>query len=93
MGYEWDEGKNQINIGKHGIDFRDAVRVFDDPNCMIRADNREDYGEERFQIMGFTPSGVLVVIFTEREEDVTRIISAREATKSEKKLYRDGSFY
>ncbi len=93
MSYEWDEDKNDANIEKHGIDFRDAVRVFDDPNCMIREDTREAYFEQRFQIMGSTLSGVLVVIFTEREEDVTRIISAREATKSEKKLYRSGAFY
>ena len=60
---------------------------------MIREDTRESYEEPRFQIMGSTVTGVLIVIFTERDEDVTRIISAREATKSEKKLYRSGAFY
>ena len=45
--FEWDELKNQINIRKHGIDFRDAVDVFDHP-VLTAIDQREDYGEERW---------------------------------------------
>jgi uncharacterized protein len=45
--FEWDEGKNQINIRKHGIDFRDAVDVFDHP-VLTAIDQREDYGEDRW---------------------------------------------
>lgn len=46
MQYEWDEVKNQINIEKHGIDFADAVDIFNHPMLEL-LDEREDYGEDR----------------------------------------------
>ena len=45
-GFEWDEAKNQANIRKHGIDFRDAVKVFAKPT-LDRVDSRQDYGKIR----------------------------------------------
>ena len=93
MDFEWDEDKNDINIAKHGIDFRDAVRVFDDEHASTREDTRTDYGESRIQLLGATTSHVLFVVYTERHGDTIRIISARLATKPEKKMYMSGSFY
>ncbi|CAE6800854.1 BrnT family toxin [Paraburkholderia aspalathi] len=87
MRFEWDELKNQINIRKHGIDFRDAVDVFDHP-VLTAIDQREDYGEERWIALGWMAAIVGVVVYVERNADVFRIISARKATKHEIKRHK-----
>ncbi|MCX4159491.1 MULTISPECIES: BrnT family toxin [Paraburkholderia] len=87
MRFEWDELKNQINIRKHGIDFRDAVDVFDHP-VLTAIDQREDYGEERWIALGWMAAIVGVVVYVERNADVIRIISVRKATKHEVKRYK-----
>lgn len=86
-GYEWDEDKNQANIRKHGIDFRNAVKVFDQPT-LDRIDDRQDYGEVRMRSIGQL-SGLVVamVVHTDRDE-VTRLISARAASDIERQAYR-----
>lgn len=91
MRFEWDEVKNQINIRKHGIDFRDAVDVFDHP-VLTAIDQREDYGEDRWIALGWIVAIVGVVVYVERSADVIRIISARKATRHEVcevKRYKD----
>ncbi|CAE6769767.1 hypothetical protein R69888_03801 [Paraburkholderia haematera] len=85
--FEWDEVKNQINIHKHGIDFRDAVDVFDHP-VLTAIDQREDYGEDRWVALGWMAAIVGVVVYVERSADVIRIISARKATRHEVKRYK-----
>jgi len=84
--YEWDDAKNEINIRKHGIDFDDAKDIFEHP-VLTWPDNREDYGEERWMALGVIKTLAGVVIYTERDGDVVRIISARKATKFERKMY------
>lgn len=86
MRFEWDEAKNEINICKHGIDFVDVEDMFNHPMLTL-LDNREDYGEERWIAIGWILAVVGVVIYTERKGDVTRIISARKATKHEVRRY------
>ncbi len=86
MEFEWDEEKRKINIEKHGIDFDDAKHVFEDLNCKITPDLRNDYGEERSKIIGKIYGSIISVIFTIRET-VTRIISARKASKNERIEY------
>lgn len=86
MRFEWDENKNRINIRKHGIDFADAADIFNHP-VLTLADDREDYGEERWVALGWIKAIVGVVVYVERDEDVIRIISARKATKSEVRRY------
>jgi uncharacterized DUF497 family protein len=85
--FEWDEIKNQINIRKHGIDFRDAIDVFEHP-LLTAIDQREDYGEDRWIALGWMAAIVGVVVYVERSSDVIRIISARKATKREVKRYK-----
>lgn len=85
--FEWDEVKNQINIRKHGIDFRDAVNVFDHP-VLTAMDQRQDYGEDRWIALGWMAAIVGVVVYVERSADVVRIISARKATKHEVKRFK-----
>jgi hypothetical protein len=81
MTYEWDEQKRLANVKKHGIDFMDVPEVFDS-DVVIIPDERFDYGETRFLLIGILKSQVVVVSYTERGENI-RIISARKATKNE----------
>ncbi len=91
MDFEWDAEKARKNLEKHGVRFEIAEAVFLDPNHITVIDDRFDYGEERLVTVGQTYDGVLVVVTTEREEGrITRIISARKATKQERKSYNDG---
>lgn len=86
MYFEWDDSKNAANIGKHGIDFRDAVDIFNHP-MLAAIDERFSYGEERWVAIGLMRQLIGVVVYKERREDVVRIISARKATRREVKLY------
>lgn len=85
--FEWDSGKNERNRQKHGVSFELACEVFADEFALYRKDAFHNEGEERYQIIGATLSGelLLLVVFTERTR--TRIISARLAERREKKLY------
>ena len=86
MQYEWDAAKNRANLAKHGIDFADAVAVFEDDLALTRPDTTAR-GESRFATLGVDGFGRhLVVVFTERGTRI-RIISARVATKTERKSY------
>jgi len=85
MKFEWDEKKNKDNIKKHGIDFADVPAMFDQP--MFVNMDAGDYGEDRWIGVGMLKNIVVVVVFTEREEESIRIISARKATKYERENY------
>ena len=85
MGFEWDIEKTETNRRKHGVDFADAVSVLEDPSALTLEDERE--AEERFVTMGMDSLGrILVVVYTWRGERV-RLISARRATRSERRQY------
>ena len=85
MQYEWDEQKRLSNVRKHGIDFRDAVEIFESDTVLME-DERFNYGERRFVSLGLLRGRVIVVVHTE-QAGVTRIISARKATKYEQTIY------
>lgn len=84
-GFEWDEDKRLSNIRKHGIDFRDAMRVFSDP-AAIMFPSRADHGEPRFLAVGRTGTRLVTVVFTRRGNRI-RIISARRSRDEERRLY------
>ena len=87
MDYEWDETKAQKNRRDHSIDFADAVTVFEDDLALTALDDAS--GEERFVTLGMDAMGrLLVVVYTWRGGRI-RIISARKATKSERRHYED----
>jgi uncharacterized DUF497 family protein len=89
VAYEWDAAKNLANLAKHGVDFADAVAVFEDDLALTRPDP-DARGERRFLTLGVDAFGRhLVVVFTERGARI-RIISARPATKQERKNYEAG---
>lgn len=88
MEFEWDRKKAEKNQKKHGVDFVEASTVFTDPLELTISDPDHSTGEFRFLSIGRSNIGdLLVVSYTEQEENRIRIISARRATKSEKKYY------
>ena len=87
MQFEWDEAKNLENIRKHQIDFADVPAMFDS-EILIEFDHRSDYDEERWIGIGFLGPGVAVVVWTERSQNLIRIISARRANNHEKKRFQ-----
>ena len=85
--FEWRDAKAEGNWQTHGVSFELASTVFKDPFAIEFLDDREDYGEERFVVIGMAEGKVLLfVAYTEREERI-RIISARRATKHEQDHY------
>jgi uncharacterized DUF497 family protein len=85
--FEWHEAKAEANLRAHGVSFEFATKVFRDAFAIERLDEREDYGEERFVIVGMAEEDVLLfVAFTERADRI-RIISARRATQAEQDDY------
>ncbi len=92
MNFEWDINKNISNLKKHGITFEEAQSIFDDLSAIIFEDDRFTYGESRFIIIGQIYLETLnkyilgIVVYTERADKI-RIISARKASKQERKLY------
>ena len=93
MRFEWDDAKDEINQKKHGVAFEVASRVFADPNVLEYIE-RVVEGEERWHAIGFASGTVLflTVVHTHVGDKVVRIISAREATSRERKLYADSVF-
>jgi len=87
MEFEWDEGKRRANLAKHGLDFRDAERIFQGITITAE-DKRQDYGENRFISLGLLEDMVVVVVYTERSEKI-RVISMRKANQREKQAYEE----
>jgi uncharacterized protein len=87
MVFEWDAAKNAANLEKHGIDFEDAIGIFDGP-VLERTDDRRDYGDQRIVAFGVVEDRELAVVYTIRGTH-RRIISARRADRNELKEYRD----
>jgi len=86
--FEWDENKAAENLRKHRISFRQATFAFRDRLAIEDLDESEDYGEDRFILIGMSGGRLLTAVFALREEpDCTRIISARRSTKDEEEDY------
>ncbi len=87
MSFEWDEEKAKSNIAKHDVSFDEATSVFDDPLFLTFADPEHSIQEQRFVIMGESARRrLLLVSYTERA-GTTRLISARQVTRKERKAY------
>ena len=86
MSYQWAPKKAALNLKKHGIDFADAVSILEDDWALTIKEHYVE-GEQRFATAGMDVFGrVIVVVYTYRNDDI-RMISARPATKSERKAY------
>jgi len=89
MNYQWDPAKATANLKKHGVEFADAVGVFDDPGA-ITIEDPDSQGEQRFLSIGLDVLGRLIVVaYTYRGDDL-RLISARKATRKEISVYEKG---
>jgi uncharacterized DUF497 family protein len=87
MEYDWDKNKAAANLSKHGVSFEEAKTVFDDPLYVDFYDPDHSFGEHRFILLGESAQRrLLFVSYMERNNGI-RLISAREATLSERKAY------
>ncbi len=90
MKFEWNPHKAQLNVRKHDVDFTEASAVFADPFSVTYADPDHSWEEDRWIIIGLSARNrLLIVAHTDRGESI-RIISAREVTRRERKLYEHG---
>jgi uncharacterized protein len=86
----WDENKDAINRRKHRVSFPEASEVFFDPLLVTKADHRHETDELRFFSLGETRSKRLLVVAHTEEEELIRIITARDATATERRRYEEG---
>jgi len=86
MRYTWDDEKNERNIARHGIAFEDAKRIFDGPT-VERIDDRFEYEEIRVYAVGLVNGIEVTVVYTERNDDERRIISAWRSEPHERRAY------
>ena len=92
MPFDWNPAKKASNVRKHGITFEEASEVFTDPRRIewLSSDPEED--EERCTTVGFVRMRILAVVYTERGT-LIRIISARKASRDERRKYDQGTAY
>ena len=83
--FEWYSEKERIIAEKHGLDMETIKQIFDDPYRIIQYDEVHSGIEERWQILGMA-NGVLLAVYTERDTKI-RIITAREASPEERRIY------
>lgn len=84
--FEWDEAKNASNRLKHGISFEEAVLIFSSP-IVSWPDNRRNYGESRIISIGLIQTVVTVVVVHTGRSGRIRVISARLASRRERRIY------
>jgi uncharacterized protein len=86
MEFGRDPAKRTSNLVKHGVDFRDVFRCFEDPERLLWQDVRRDYGEARLNMLAVLAGRVMHIIFTARDQ-VIWLISARKANEREQRRY------
>ena len=90
LSFEWDDRKAEANVQKHRVSFEEASTVFADPLALTIFDPLHSEGEDRYVTLGRSQrQRLLVVVFTDRDDRI-RIISARVATRRERKDYEEG---
>ena len=90
--FDWEDNKAATNLNKHGVDFKEAMTVLLDPLAMTFFDADHSHDEERWVSVGFSNMGTLLLVihtFTARSASTSlvRIISARAATRQERRQY------
>ena len=94
MRYEWDEAKEVANLQKHGVSFTEVLWLFESGADHLELfDAVHSENEDRFIAIGASRGGIVVVAWTGRGDDVTRIINARKATHRETELFRERMRY
>ncbi len=87
MDYEWDEEKRALTLRNRSLDFAQAEKIFNDSEFTVE-DDREDYGEIRYQTIGRLGRKTVMVVWTFRAIDRRRIISMRECNVREREIYQ-----
>ncbi|WP_334181140.1 BrnT family toxin [Methylobacter sp.] len=88
MNFKWDENKSGICFDQPGFDSAYVVQAFIDPNRLIKKDNRWDYAEDRYQLLGSIAQRMFCIVYTLRGSTI-RIISARKANQREVNRYEN----
>jgi uncharacterized protein len=87
MRYEWDSAKAEANLAEHDVSFAEAVTVLEDDFALTREDPDSE-GEQRFVTLGMSDfANLLVVVYTYREPDIVRIISAWKGNRPQRLRY------
>jgi len=90
MRFDWDPEKDRANRRKHRLSFVDASRLFIEGLDLLEVYDREHSDQEdRFIVIGQIERGIIVVAYTERQDDVIRILSARMATAKERRHFEE----
>jgi uncharacterized DUF497 family protein len=84
--FEWDDRKNETNLKKHGVRFETATAAFHDPWFLMEKDRTED-SEDRWRTLGEVNWRYLLLVVDQNDEEVVRIITARDATPQERRRY------
>ena len=87
--FEWNGRKAKTNKAKHGVSFEEAITVFADPLARIFEDPAHSESERREIIIGHSDRQSLIVVSFAEADDIIRIISARKATRMERKDYEE----
>jgi uncharacterized DUF497 family protein len=88
--FEWEARKAAANLAKHGVSFEEALTVFADPFARLEDDDRHSVSETRLVLLGSSSADrLLAVMFTDRGPERIRLISARQATRSERRQYEE----
>ena len=89
MDFDWDDDKAETNLSKHGVSFLEAATVFEDNYSITFSDPDHSVSEDRLVIIGHSQRGRLLFVSHTDTNDQVRIISAREATRRERKVYEN----
>jgi uncharacterized DUF497 family protein len=89
--FEWDRKKAEENLLKHGVSFEEGITVFADPLAAIFNDDEHSYDEQREIIVGHSTRHRLILVWFTAAGEKVRIISAREATPTERKDYEENA--
>ena len=87
MRFEWDTGKSEINLKRHMVSFEEAVAAFFDSDAVDDYDPEHSICERRYNLIGLSGHRLLFVVYTEPEESLIRIVSARKAEKKHRRIY------
>ena len=88
--FDWDPAKAASNLKDHKVSFEEASTVFGDPLAMLMADPDHSEDEERYLLLGMSLRERLLVVSCAERPPLTRLISAREATRHERRQYEEG---
>lgn len=90
MQFDWDKNKAERNLSKHEVSFEEAKTVFDDPLYVDFYDPEHSEDEDRYPLVGQSNRGRLLIISYTERDNLIRLISAREVTKTERETYEQG---